>query len=146
MQIKTPTLIWTVGKVGSSTLVNSLRREGYDPFNLHYLNPDNLDALKSANRKNGRELPSELLDLTQQVQDKLPVWRESGLKIITSIREPISRTIPPHLLNFEGEKGEGPTKTDLEKLSKLEAISPYRTALNWFDIEFKQVGCLCQEI
>ena len=124
MQTKTPTLIWTVGKVGSSALVHALRKEGFDPFNLHYLNSDNLDALKTANQKNGKELPSKLLNMTQQVQDNLPVWRESGLKIITSIREPISRTVPPHFLNFEGEEGEGPIKTDLEKLSKLETISP----------------------
>lgn len=79
-------LIYQPGKVGSTTLCNSLTAGGFEVYSIHGLNP----------RGRYLHLPEEQIPLCEGYVD---IIRQQVKKIITVIREPISRDFSSY---FEG--------------------------------------------
>lgn len=129
-------LIYTMGKVGSTTIYTQLRKKyPYFPvFHLHFLSDEwlhkRLPAMHSffhANIKQGEHVLQQL--------DKL---KDHRIKIVTLVREPMVREISDIFQNWKG----------LFDVTSIHDIAPEKFrehldkhdhdyVLNWFDTEFK---------
>jgi len=105
-----PILIYQMGKVGSSTITSSLQRLLKDRLilQIHYLTQPYLSSIEQKNiqdfypgRLNGYRHHWESLYLRKQIDKGL---KDKQYKIVTLVREPISRNISSFFENLEIER------------------------------------------
>lgn len=133
-------MIYQMGKVGSSSVYQSLKKYGCHPvFHVHRLNPKNIEAVSRDHlRRSGRSKDERLgLFLYEHIfLQKIPV------NIITLIREPIARNISAFFQNFElfmGEKYHCSADVD-DLISRFLAEYNHDVPLKWFDDELQAVS------
>lgn len=144
--IHPPVLLYQMGKVGSSTVYRSLKASGIkNPiYQVHHLSND-LDVQKKAHRKIGRN-PYHL-ELSRALQKRISLKNKFKFKIITLVREPISREISnffenPLFVSSDINDAHGnidPIKAVdyLDRLFRDPHAFDYM--FNWFDRELKTV-------
>jgi hypothetical protein len=133
-----PVLVFQVGKVGSSTVYYSLKAAGIACEHVHRIAPGGIARVADERRRKGLPIKDERVGLA--LNDR--IRRSDGkVRIVTMVREPVSRNISAFFQNLADYYGETP----LEAISVDDAIRrfmeeyPHHVILNWFDVEFEPV-------
>ncbi|WP_413167435.1 putative capsular polysaccharide synthesis family protein [Capilliphycus salinus ALCB114379] len=143
-----PIAVYQMGKVGSESIVFSLKRLGIpnDIYHIHVLYPENLKL--SIQQRQALNLPLTLqMEHSQALREYLDRGGAEKLRVITAVREPVSQLISSIFQNIQDEH---PDFIDAEGNWKLNPIKDFvvRSVLNydnrakwqncnWFDYEFK---------
>jgi glycosyltransferase involved in cell wall biosynthesis/ubiquinone/menaquinone biosynthesis C-methylase UbiE len=149
-QDQPPVLIYQMGKVGSSTILNSLKQCGFKNhiYHIHFLSEINIKRTEKAIRKSlSPKTPQHLkesVSVRQQIDNKS---RRIKWKIITLVRDPIAQRISSIFENSNLLKGFNPSdkNTALEILENrilyhFNAFDEHTDiAASWFDNELKTV-------
>jgi len=155
----TPLIVYQMGKVGSTTVTNSLRNNSnlsYPIFHVHSLNPENI--LQDKKIYYGKEYPSYFtksylpktkhLFTSEFLQKKIETGylnSSNRWKIITLVRDPIARNVSGF---FSGMSVRYPNyyqqicdnQIEVEKVLQLFLDNyPQNTPFTWFDSELKLV-------
>lgn len=141
--LENPVLVYTMGKVGSSTIVNSLRKlkvPEMQPHSLTYSRKGSYFVLPELSRleKTIWGIKSQLIKVKAQLYLKSKVGKK--IKIISLTREPISRNISAFF-----EQIHHITDRNIEEISTSELIdlfwkfANHQTPLIWFDQEIKEL-------
>lgn len=130
---KQPILVWTMGKVGSSTISYSLFMAGFYTLDIHTLfSPQVTDLSPDPSSQDGNNrLPYHIVR-SRRAGDLL----ESGtapIEIITAVREPIGRNLSAFFQNVKKADLEG--KTNDQVIALFKDSYPQHIPLRWFDNE-----------
>jgi hypothetical protein len=113
---KKPLLIYQMGKVGSSTILRSLKAvesisSAYSIYHIHWLNPERLRQeerlYKTAARRNPvksvsrKRFYQDYVWVGQQLSKRISNNRKHPWKIITMVRDPIARNVSSFFQNLE---------------------------------------------
>ena len=107
-----PILVYTMGKVGSSTVHHSLREAGFGErtFHIHSLRPDYLATWRRALNVAGVEVPHTIHE-SEAVLEQMNAAPDRPIKVVTLIRDPLAREVSdiyenpyraPHIVNEDG--------------------------------------------
>ena len=146
-----PILVYQMGKVGSSSIFDSLRATILDRplFHLHFLDMNNIQAAETVlrNRHGSKYNVNRRLLYEGRFVIKHILQRHSGdLKIISLAREPVARNVSSFFHNLDmfvpncasryknGQIG----ITDIAR-QYLGSFHEHDVPLNWFDNEMKRV-------
>ncbi|MEL6350725.1 MAG: putative capsular polysaccharide synthesis family protein [Cyanobacteria bacterium J06627_28] len=117
-QLYQPVFIWTMGKVGSTSIAKALQSvRGISVFTSHFMNDD--------------EHPRSRVLYKHLIEPKKP------LKIISLVRDPISKNVSSFFQNYEKNTGRSYAQDDLslDELSDLffNRYQHHQSPLSWFD-------------
>lgn len=140
-KIQNPVFIYQMGKVASSSIYFSLKKiMGDNIFHVHYLNPENIDSLQKEYIKSG--------NTAQNLYDGLYLYnrffkdKKKSLKIISIVREPISRNISAFFQNLS-YYSRVHSSYDFDDVQQMMACFldtySHNVPLDWFDAEFKSI-------
>ena len=133
-----PIIIYQPGKVGSSTIYESLRKQIQWPvFHTHRLYPPHVEALRESAKKMGQKKPIGG-EFNHMLYRKL-INKHIPLDIIVLVREPIERNFSAYFENldrFWGIKNAHEAIKIKELISNFLSDYPHRTQIDWFDQEF----------
>ena len=147
--IRSPIVIYSMGKVGSSTVYNSLQNAGlmHPIFHVHFMDWENLREVEPVLQQSQPTVPSHIVAGKGLRFFADRTWGLLRWKIITLVREPVSREISDFfenlhrneiLLDLEGDCFIAEASKMLtDQLSKFDEETDY--ACNWFDRELKAV-------
>ncbi|MGJ5642468.1 putative capsular polysaccharide synthesis family protein [Formosa sp. S-31] len=135
--IKDIILVYTMGKVGSSTIYKTIKKHGPKAivFHVHFLSDRYINETDS-NRYNYQSNKR----LAEKIRNTIKAFPRHRIKIISMVREPFSRDISnifQNPIDFIGNRS-------LDDVDVLELIHSYNSkeshsyTLNWFDKEFKE--------
>ncbi|MCB1745230.1 MAG: hypothetical protein KDK91_32985 [Gammaproteobacteria bacterium] len=142
-----PILVYQMGKVGSSTVVESLKhQQAYQPvLHIHTLDRSRIESASKKIHETSAPWQDQHLVLSRQLLE-WPGLLSRPLKVVTIVREPVSRAIS-HVFETwrsrfpEAESAGGVRVTDaVREVGRLlreehQFFDPSR----WFDHEIKQV-------
>ena len=142
---RTPVLVYQMGKVGSTSILRSLRRQGLGPvFRVHVLAAENLHLLYPSHVGPGH--PVIRADhqrhgpLTRQLH-RYVLARHKPVKVITTVREPVARNVSlffDNLLEYHLPPGACPDRLTTRELEAIFLRQvKHSVALDWFDLEMK---------
>lgn len=122
-----------MGKVGSSTIYASLKKEkpNSDVFHIHFLSKNWLDNILPKEHKSFHINIRKGKNLREYINNN-PIKR---LKIITLVREPVIRGISDFFENWE-TRYDNIDKLSLDELTSVLEEEDYNYVLNWFNSEF----------
>ncbi len=127
-------IIYTMGKVGSSSVYHTLKEimPYNDIFHVHFLSDYWLnEVLPHTNHTNQIQFSKDLVKYINQKQHK-------RLKIISLVREPISRDISNIFQNpVDYVAGKNIDNVTVEELIEKSEEKGHEYTLNWFDSESK---------
>ena len=127
-----------MGKVGSTSISSSLKKNGVrSVFHIHRLDPGNIDHININFRKMNRKLSSVRIGklLHRQITEM-----DQKAKIITLVRDPISRNISAffaNLINYIPDTTINSYNLDVYTKIFIEKY-PHHVPLEWFDKEPKE--------
>lgn len=139
MKAEEPVIVYQMGKVGSSSISRSLRKQLAGPvFHVHRMNADNIRNFYDIHKRKDRHPPDETVGLllNRHLTNKKPA------KIISLVREPIERNISAFFQNHEWFVGKrlDQDPNDIDTLSNIFFTAyDHSVPLTWFDIEMKPV-------
>lgn len=135
-------LIYQMGKVGSSSIYTSLKEKGVPKvFHLHRMNPEANERMKRTFLENN--LVNQLH--TEQHFEaiyKKAIQRKKKVKIITLVREPISRNISAFFENlpYKSDSSAYVNGVNIPELAeRFMNEYPHNVPIDWFDHEMKVV-------
>jgi hypothetical protein len=137
-------LVYSIGKVGSSTIYNAFKKQTFSVFHIHFLNKKNI-AEQEKYYKNSKRGSVPLTIIQSKILSNLLPTYKGKINIITLIREPISREISSifqDLLIFENVIGENGFNRDSIKQIVYNHIYNLSNKLPeniWFETEFSEV-------
>lgn len=135
-QIQSPVLVHQMGKVGSSTIYRNLREQLSQPvFHTHTLNRQRLSDMMlkepdPAKREFRFGAAFRVLSILNEREGG-----EAPIRIITGVREPVSRNISAYFENL-GEKSSWSVESLVGDYMRN---YPHNTPLSWFDYELRDV-------
>lgn len=139
----TPIIVYQMGKVGSSSVRDSLKSQGvYFVFHVHRMNPDNILKAMEERKKylnNGKKRLDEMIGESLY---KNIVKRGRKIKVITLVREPIGRNISHFFQGYKMFTGinYGDASFTIKELEECFIQNfEHSLPLNWFDEEMKQI-------
>ncbi len=147
---KPPIIIYTAGKVGSTTVYQSLKRAnlGYPIYHIHHLTESGIRKTKQIYKEAGKTQNHRFLKESEFLKNAIKRSKGIKWKIITLVREPIRTYFSklfhepkvhyPYLIDKEGKlkKKDELVSIVLEELSNLQEHSNSSIA-NWFEEEFR---------
>lgn len=126
-------LIYTMGKVGSTTVYNTLKKKKpyADIFHAHFLSQNWLEViLPKRNRLFHRNIK-----IGKNILSFIKNNPQKKIKVITLVREPVIRSLSDLFQNWK-TTFEDIENVDIKELqSHIEKVN-YDYTLNWFDTEF----------
>ena len=142
----TPVLIYQMGKVGSSSIFESLQNHALPGsiHHLHLLSKSKLEISKRQHLANNRKPPLEV-EHGFAVRQFLDVHPEADVLVITAVREPVAQLVSTFFQTFEIKFSDlvfadGSWDTDQLIHELQQQIEQYDPAnhwnCNWFDIDF----------
>jgi len=137
-----PILIYQMGKVGSTTILKSLRDYGVNPvYHIHSMNIQNIKMKKEEFKDKGPPYgtPPKHLDKYKKLR---PILKENrSVKIISLVREPIWRNISGFFQNLPKYISKEKRRKDLSYLEKIffRDYDRHDRPEKWFDREIKEV-------
>lgn len=142
-KLSPPVLVYQMGKVASSTIYQALvNDEDFITFHVHRLNQKNIIQHRQDRIEKGWQTPEKIHEILSPfvynniIKSKIPV------KIITLVRDPISRNISDYFQVLDQIWGikDAYSKLSLEQITQgfFEKHLDY-VPLTWFDLEFKEV-------
>ncbi|MBK6775617.1 MAG: hypothetical protein IPG74_07120 [Flavobacteriales bacterium] len=130
-------LIYTLGKVGSSTLYATLKKKlpGVPVHHVHYLSEKFLGDLLPKSDVYFRKH----IGLGRRILADLDKHKDKRIKIITLVREPVARDVSALFQTWRGRFGDVPfdSKSNTELIAHLKERK-FQHTLTWFDEEFKE--------
>ncbi len=127
-------VVYTMGKVGSTSISTTLRAAGLRCFDVHYLDPLRLQALmrRHFEHPDRRIIPPNLIE-SLATRNMLVRRAETGevTKIITCIREPVGRNISAVFQNLP-KRLAGKTGEVTDRVAEYNVKVPDE----WFDNDF----------
>jgi N-acetylglucosaminyldiphosphoundecaprenol N-acetyl-beta-D-mannosaminyltransferase len=146
-----PIIVYQMGKVGSRTVVESLKKSKVNGpiFHVHFLNKDNIEQAESILKytKNGwHNVNNWCLYESNFLTKNLVRIKKSRIKIICLIRDPIARNISSFFENIDKFIPRLATSYDNKDINVLdiskvffEHFHEHDLPLIWFDTEMKKV-------
>lgn len=146
-----PVIVFQMGKVGSTAIVDELRMRSPDTpvFHVHFLSNAGIDDAKNrlAQLMRGHNANEWCLYESDFVRNYLDEHlSDRTIKIVTLVREPISRNISSYFYNIQKyvPKFNSNRFNDASYMSELlhkylEVFVEHDYVLEWFDTEFKSV-------
>ncbi len=137
----TPVLVYQMGKVASMTIVKSLKQiPGQMVFHVHNLNPENIDGAREIYIEKGYTVPEVLFTNYLNIYHSL-IRSTRKLKIISMVREPISRNVSGFFHNLDTIlKKECAYLTEINRLKDAFLKNYTHTGpITWFEDEFNPV-------
>lgn len=132
---KPDAVIYTMGKVGSTSISTTLRAAGLRCFDIHHLDPSRLQTLMRRHFEDPDRgiMPPNLIE-SLATRNMLVRRAETGevTKIITCIREPVARNISAVYQNLP-KRLAGKTAEVTDRVAKYNVKAPDE----WFDNDFK---------
>ncbi len=131
MRGRVPVLVYQMGKVGSCSVVQSIKklRSQYRPFHIHYLTDAGLNQIEKGNRRQFAVRGRIARHYLDSLYARRLLQRQTGdLKIITLLRDPVARSISAFFHFMEYTFPEFEMERKLEELSTealVEALMPY---------------------
>ncbi|MEM8668660.1 MAG: putative capsular polysaccharide synthesis family protein [Planctomycetota bacterium] len=134
---KSPVLVYQMGKVASTSIYRTLANNslGFPVYQIHRMNPENLRETREKHA--ARNIPMEKHEERgARLYDEL-VRTKRRFRVITLVREPISRNISAFFQNLDAMVG----KSDAHHLPTEELIEsfltgyPHNVPLTWFEKE-----------
>lgn len=130
-----PVLVYTMGKVGSSTVSDSVKKAGFPVFDIHTL--DNERIQKILRTQKFDKIANHIFRSSVVLKDYQSELRNKDLKIISLIREPSERNLSGFFQNIENFNIVPNTKPhDIYEIFKKEY--PHHVPIRWFDDELKK--------
>lgn len=131
---KTPVIVYQMGKVGSLSVMRSLRACGVTPvFHVHRLHPKNRATMRKVMQNNAWSEEPEAAWIYQHILQK-----QRPTKLISLVREPVGRNISAFFQNLEVITGLS-KEIVANHADTLYAcfLSTYHhhVPLTWFDVE-----------
>lgn len=141
--VKNPVLVYTMGKVGSSSIVNTLRNIGLDEVQPHSFTISRRGSYFVLPKRNRLQrikdiLKSKLLKLKGKLYFLSKRLRGEKVKIVTITRDPLARTISAYFEQYQYV-----INNDIDQLTTQELIDNFFEFANhatphiWFDNEIK---------
>lgn len=149
-------IVYQMGKVGSSTVCNSFKKNNeIDTYHIHVLTEDSIKDLEKVYKNNFHRssfFPSHIVE-SQYLRKQLDKKRKERWKVVSLVREPVSRNISIFFQILYSGIGynyseklkymkiddivEELQKLFFEKNSGFEKYNGHEAPLNWFDTELK---------
>ena len=128
-------LVYSMGKVGSYSIYESLKKKKpfSDIFHVHFLSKNYLENLLPK----GDEYFQLNIITGNRILEHIRANPNKRIKLITLVREPISRSISDLFQNW-GHIYENIEEVSNESLKTYIASLNHEYTLNWFDDEFKE--------
>lgn len=128
-------LIYTMGKVGSSSIYHSLKKQKpySEIYHVHFLSKNYLDNILPKEHKIFHSSIPKGRDILSAINQR----PKSRIKIITLTREPVGRSISELLQNWK-HIYDDIESVPHDELKKHIESKPYNYTLEWFDKEFKE--------
>lgn len=133
-----PILVWTMGKVGSSSIAKSLRHAGFDCRHLHTLRPEMLEMHRKRHIAKGLDLRAHFMEHTQAAIESIPHWRTEGVRIVTLVREPLERNVSAYFHNLALLAPELSDEDVAGHVEKFLEVYPHGVPLRWIDEELSR--------
>jgi hypothetical protein len=139
----TPVIVYQMAKVGSSAIVEALRRARLPVFHIHRMNAGNVERMRETRRALGWNVPPVAandragLRLRNEAID-----RRRRVAIITMVRDPIARNLSSYFEFLDDIWGRPCAYQSVAPELLLEgffARFPQEEALTWFDDEMLPV-------
>jgi len=149
LQGREPIVVFQMGKVGSSTIVESLKALdlGFPIYHVHRLTPDGLEFAEKMRLARRGSRPAGKHYFTSRYLRKQLAKQSNSMRwnVVTSVREPIARNVSAffHALDaWYPEFDHQPRGNDKSTLfAELTTIFleefPHKLPLTWFDSEMK---------
>jgi Putative capsular polysaccharide synthesis protein len=133
-----PVLVWTVGKVASSSITATLRHHGMDALHVHYLSDRQVTRLVNYTYK-GKELPPHLVTSLRFRHGYDRNLYQYPIKVVTMCRDPLARNLSAY---FENLKAYGGTELLGAPAQVENFLQKYHhdVVLDWFDDELRAVA------
>jgi hypothetical protein len=129
-----------MGKVGSRSVTDSLIKHGLHPvIHIHRMNPENIQRVRAEHQKHNHKPQNEKIGLW--LYKNICGTDRQKAKVITLVREPISRNISAFFQNYQRFAGAKYKRSNFQTDKLIEQFfSEYRheVPLTWFDNEIKQ--------
>ncbi len=127
---KIDVVVYTMGKVGSSTISTSLKKAGFTCLDIHFWAQDRiLASLKNSVEDPDIEIiPEHIID---SILAQNALQRQGRLKIVSLIRNPIMRNISAVFQNMP-QSAAGDDERMMERLRNYAV----RTPDHWFEADF----------
>ena len=140
-----PIIIITPGKVGSSSVWSTLKKETNNAvYHIHQLSKEGVEGGISRNLNSARKSRPLHLIIAKQLRKRLKRY-DGDMYIITLVREPISRVVSSFFQNTELYKNEVENKKlkiDIEESKKIVTTMLQNNICGeveqWFDKEIKE--------
>jgi hypothetical protein len=140
-------VIHQMGKVGSSSVYNSLKslRNDFAIFHTHFLNPERLQTHLTKIQQQGRKPENHLIESKALREAISGNFGDKNWKIITLVREPISRNISAFFQNIETQFPDFVSRYRYGSLKIEEIIDvflasyPHELPLYWLQQEIEAV-------
>lgn len=132
-------LVYQMGKVASSSVANAIETQRcYRQFQVHRLNPHNIDGMNQ--RRANRGLPPLSVDVEGRIVYTKFIRRREPCKIVTLVREPVGRNISAFFQNTRHDHARENESSALTRDALVqEFLREYShdTPLVWFDNEMR---------
>lgn len=127
-------LIYTMGKVGSTTVYESLKRtiSNGTIYHVHFLSDHYLQEVLPGLAQGFQHQ----IAAGRRINDAIADNPDRRLKIITMVREPIIRDVSDIFQNWQ-TRGENIESFDFSMLQSRIDRMDHAYTLNWFDLEFR---------
>ncbi|MEQ9823985.1 MAG: putative capsular polysaccharide synthesis family protein [Puniceicoccaceae bacterium] len=101
MRLDSPVVVYQMGKVGSSSIYESLRRlyNNKNVYHVHYLNPKYISRIVEKRTRLGLSIPGHIQ--TSQLVRELIRSESENLKFISLVRDPFSRNLSAFFENID---------------------------------------------
>ena len=134
-----PILVYQMGKVGSSSVTASLKARGVEStFHVHRMDPDNIRSVRQGHARRNR---SPLDERHGELLYRYVIAKRRPGKVITLVREPISRNVSAFFENFTTFTGvayEDSGFTTDQIIDIFIREYDHSVPLSWFDVELKK--------
>lgn len=132
-------LIYQMAKVGSSSIFESLETQFSNVYHIHRLYPPHIQKIIDFYNNKKTRVPTGVFTW-KPLYDKY-ILEDRAVKIITPVREPVSRNMSAFFHNFKLNTGQIPEENDKsinELVSSFKKNYNHNVPLTWFDDEFEK--------
>jgi hypothetical protein len=135
---KTPIIVHTMGRVGSSSVAFACEElSNYQTYHTHFLNRDSIDDLMRRADRRGRKVAPNIQRSLTVLNEILP--QGGPVKMITLVRDPVARNLSGCFANFlTKNKGLGEARLTPQMVEEQFSSFYHDRPVWWFDRELKE--------
>jgi Putative capsular polysaccharide synthesis protein len=130
-------LVWSKGKVGSSSVCATLRQYGFDAVQVHYLSDLNLTYLMNETYCD-QILPDNIVASLRVLHGIDRGFYKPPFRVVTLVRDPLARNVSAYFQNLQHFSGARALDAEAHVRRFLDTY-PHSVALDWFDTDLRAV-------